>query len=261
MALRLNLGVVLCAGVAFAMLPACDGGSDPDGGGGDPGSGGSSSGGAASGGAASGGAASGGAASGGSGTGGGAADVCAPFATFEGGEAKGYWIRKNPGAADGTTVPATADLSGVEVVIDTTEGANETASSVHYSGTGFTNTADAAPGGINIANDLAADDCKDASVYDGVSLWAYGTVDEDPSDWEVAENQIVVIVGDSEFNEMTYRAGITGEWGNVKLAFSDTAGWNNEEAVDLTDVKYLKVMVAGAAFDLHIDELGWYKGE
>ncbi len=259
MALRINLGV-LCAGAALALLPACssDNTSD-DNGGGAPSTGGSNSGtgGSSTGGSSTGGSSTGGSSTGGAGTGGSSStDVCAPFATFEDG-AKGFWVRLNPDATEGTLTPTAADLdtTGSEVTIDTTGGANSTAKSVHYVGTGF--TGNAAPGGINIANDLTSDDCHDATTYTGVSFWAKGTVDANAAGYAVDANIVIVYIGDGT-NEMSYRAAVTTTWGNVQLAFDD-AGWYAPAAVDLSAIKYVKLLVAGANFDIAYDEIGWYK--
>ncbi len=201
----------------------------------------------------------------GTGGAGGAADVCAPFASFEDGP-KGFWVRKNEGAASGDITPAVTDFAGEAVTVDPADGANDTSQSFGYSGTGFDagsgeENADGAPGGINIANDMSADACGDASAYTGISIYAKGTTAESMKYGTIAADTVIVYLGDGT-NEMSYRAALPAvatEWGEIQIAFDD-AGWYAAPAeVDLSAVTYVKLLVGGKDFDVSFDEIGWYK--
>lgn len=274
----LSLGLALVAFTACSSEGDSNGDGDGDGdtastGGAAAGTGGAGTGGAAAGtgGASTGGAAAG---TGGAGTGGDAAgtggaggetDVCAPFANFEDGP-KGFWIRKNEGAATGTITPTVADFTGEAVTVDTAEGANETMQSFGYSGTGFDagsgeGNADGAPGGVNIANDMSADACADASTYTGISIYAKGTIAESMKYGTIAANTVIVYVGDGT-NEMSYRAALPAvatEWGEIQIAFDDEGWYAAPAPVDLEAVTYVKLFIGGKDFDVSFDEIGWYK--
>ena len=85
----------------------------------------------------------------------------------------------------------------------------------------------------------------------------YGTVAADTSSWAVAQDNIVIILG-SEGKERSFRAALnTSAWGEIKVPFAD-AGWYDPNTVDLSAVTYVKIMVAGATFDVHFDQIGWY---
>lgn len=197
---------------------------------------------------------------------GGTPDVCAPFANFEDGD-NGFWIRNNPGVATGgvTIAPAVSDWTGEAVTLDASEGANDTTQSFSYVGSGFDSgdgedNADGAPGGINIANNLEMDDCKDASAYDGVSVWAKGTIAASMKYGGIDANTVIIFLNDGT-TEYSYRAALPDDasaWGEIKIPF-DAAGWAPSAPSSVSAISYVKLMIAGKSFDVSFDEIGWYK--
>lgn len=286
MTLKTNLSI-LSLGTALLSLSACSGEGDGEDNGSSGGTSAGTGGAAATGGvAATGGAAAtggdsgatggtaatgGAAATGGGspGTGGdtgGSPDVCAPFANFEDGD-NGFWIRNNPGVATGgvTITPDVSDWTGEAVTLDSSGGANDTTQSFSYVGSGFDSgdgedNADGGPGGINIANNLEMDDCKDATAYDGVSVWAKGTVDASMKYGGIDADTVIIFVNDGT-TEYSYRAALPDDastWGEIKIPF-DAAGWAPSAPTSLSAISYVKLMVAGKSFDVSFDEIGWYK--
>lgn len=216
------------------------GGTDPGAGGTDPGAGGTVG-------------ATGGAGTGGGGTG----DACAPFADFEDGD-DGFGVYASENASEGSlTKPAGGMLGGLSTN-DTTEGADGTSGSLLYAGSGYDPAeAEMGPGGIRFAADLT-EACTDITGKTGISFWAKGTIDA-TSEWGgVPANTIILYlvadIDDEGGSQVDFRQEITGAWTEYQIPFADFGA----EGYDAAVVERIKFMFPGGAFDIGIDQVGFY---
>jgi hypothetical protein len=184
-------------------------------------------------------------------------DACAPFADFEDSD-DGFGVYASENAAEGSLTKPVGGMLGGLATNDTSEGADGTSGSLLYAGSGYDpSVVDSGPGGIRFAADLT-EACSDVTGLTGISFWAKGTIDATTEWGGVPANTLILYlvadVADEGGSQVDFRQELTGTWTEYQIPFADFGA----EGYDATVVERVKFMLPGGAFDVGIDQVGFY---